>query len=256
LTFRRAKSFAQGNKSLGEQWIGWLPPGKAETFASLAAVLRADSGMLGVALNEGIELSRRGSPSPCSELGIVCAELFGRLAGRLEAALRCLYRHSSNLTLLPRVSPLNADFFRSEPAKRRAKRGRLFANVLLTSNSRFSHKLEDLTCIVCDLAASLRPLAVQMQQASAAHLPVAWEQLEVLDYDLNTCLAETLVVLKSFFHVLPDADTPGFRRQIEAALSAPKPPSVVLPACPDLAPPLRSNQRDLANLRRRRNSSA
>ena len=250
------KGLVLGKRSLGEQWVGWLPPCKAETFAALTAALRADSGMLAVALNEGVGLSRLGSPSPCSELACICAELFDRLAGRLEAALRSLYRHSLNLPLLPKTSPLNADFFRSEPAKRQAKRNRFLANVLLTSNSRFSLKLEDLASIVCDLATEVRPLAARMHQVTAAHPLFDWGQLEVLDYDLNTCLAETLVVLKSFFYVLPDADTPLFRRQMEAALHTPQRPLVALPSRPDPAQPLRSTESESANLRRKRNSSA
>jgi len=38
--------------------------------------------------------------------------------------------------------------------------------------------------------------------------------LEVLDYDLNTSLRETTIVLKSFFCVLPIEELPAFRQTV------------------------------------------
>ena len=42
----------------------------------------------------------------------------------------------------------------------------------------------------------------------------AWRELEVLGYDLNTCMGETTVVLKSFFCALPVEELEAFRQKL------------------------------------------
>jgi hypothetical protein len=204
-------------RTIGEEWEAWLPPTKAEAFAAAKSVLCADSAMLEVALNEGVGLSRRGSPAPCCEFAQICTDLFERLAVRLEAALRTLHRNAQNSGILPNVSPLCSGFFRSEAARSQAKRSRFFSHIL-SSSSQLSLKLDDLVIIVGDLVAEFRPLAGELGLDRAADPEASWDRLELLDYDLKTCLAEMLVVLKSFLHVLPDEETLHFRRQMEAAV--------------------------------------
>jgi hypothetical protein len=41
-----------------------------------------------------------------------------------------------------------------------------------------------------------------------------WRELEVLGYDLNTCMGETTVVLKSFFCALPAEELEAFRQKL------------------------------------------
>jgi len=42
----------------------------------------------------------------------------------------------------------------------------------------------------------------------------AWRELEVLGYDLNTCISETTVLLKSFFCALPPEELEVFRQKL------------------------------------------
>jgi len=42
----------------------------------------------------------------------------------------------------------------------------------------------------------------------------AWKELEILGYDLNTCMGETTVVLKSFFCALPAEELETFRQKL------------------------------------------
>jgi len=213
----RAKGQAHRKRTIGEEWEGWLPPSKAETFAAAKSALCADSSMLEVALNEGVGSSHRCSPATSCEVAPICADLFERLAVRIEVALRTLHSTAQNFGILPSVAPLYSGFFRSEAARRQAKRSRLLSH-FLTSSSQFFLKLDDLVIIVADLAAEFRPLAGQIGLDRAASPEAFWDRLEMLDYDLKTCLAETLVVLKSFLYVLPDEQTQHFRRQMEAAV--------------------------------------
>ena len=213
----RAIARAQRRKTVGEEWVGWLPPKKAEAFAATKFALYADSWMLEVALDEGLGLSRQGSPANSFELALICSDLFARLAARLEAALRALHQNSQNFGILPSMAPLDAGFFRTESARNRAWRSRLFSRILRNS-SQFALKLDDLVVIVCNLAAEFRPVAGQIGHGCAANPEGSWDRLEALEYDLNTCLGETLVVLKSFLHVLPEGDAHLFQHYMDTAI--------------------------------------
>ena len=243
-----AKTRARQRKSIGEEWVGWLPPGKAEAFAHAKFALDADSWMLRVALNEGVGLTRQGCPAPALELASICADLFARLSARIEAALRTLDRSSQNLGILPNCAPLNAEFFRSEQAMRRAKRSRLFS-YLMTHNSRFSLKLEDLVLVVSNLAGEFHPLAAQISRGFPPDPQNSWNRLEILEYDLSTCLGETLVILKSFLHVLPNHQVGFFQDQIGAAVRTSA--RLVAPALPICGSPDDADSVD-ADLPRRR----
>jgi len=47
-----------------------------------------------------------------------------------------------------------------------------------------------------------------------------WKELEVLGYDLNTCMGETTVVLKSFFCALPADELEAFRQKLVTLVPA------------------------------------
>jgi hypothetical protein len=43
-----------------------------------------------------------------------------------------------------------------------------------------------------------------------------WARLDALQDDLNTCLQETTIVLKSFFCAIPASEVPLFRNRLAA----------------------------------------
>ena len=61
---------------------------------------------------------------------------------------------------------------------------------------------------------SLTLLLLIAYQVAAQFPDRAWQQLEVLGYDLNTCMGETTVILKSFFCALPPEELEAFRAKL------------------------------------------
>ncbi len=102
----------------------------------------------------------------------------------------------------------------------------LLAKVLFRERTRFFHKLECPrrnhrgTCRRKPDAVIVRDVSEAMSRSRQR----AWRELEVLGYDLNTCMGETTVVLKSFFCALPAEELEAFRqklvKQVPALLAA------------------------------------
>jgi hypothetical protein len=51
-----------------------------------------------------------------------------------------------------------------------------------------------------------------------------WQIIDAAHYDLNTCLRETIVVLKSFFVVLENEQVAPFQRAVRTQIQASEPP--------------------------------
>src|SRR5258708_35360612 len=59
-----------------------------------------------------------------------------------------------------------------------------------------------------------RLIVEEVSDGAPEFLDLAWGELEVLGYDLNTCMGETTVVLKSFFCALPAEELEVFRLKL------------------------------------------
>jgi hypothetical protein len=92
----------------------------------------------------------------------------------------------------------------------------LLSRVLLTQRSQFLHKVGALEEMVGDLAKDFR-LTVENLAAGASENPEAdWRVVEAAHFDLNTCLREAIVMLKSFLLVLPQDQLATFQKSVLA----------------------------------------
>jgi len=91
----------------------------------------------------------------------------------------------------------------------------LLAKVVFRERTRFFHKLESIDEIVDSLQTESDAVISGMSQGDVRSQQRAWQQLEVLGYDLNTCMGETTVILKSFFCALPLEELDSFREKLE-----------------------------------------
>lgn len=57
-------------------------------------------------------------------------------------------------------------------------------------------------------------MAGEITEGTSLAMIQQWNRLEILHYDLNTCLCETRVMLKSFFCVLPSDELREFRKRL------------------------------------------
>ena len=201
-----------------EDWLAWLPEEKDRLFDAILNELNRSYGILSVTLNDAFNLCRQGKLAPAREQARMFAELFDRLGGRLRAILRSLYEHSREFDTFPNTAPLRPGFFRSERGQQVARANNLMAVIRFRARTRFFRKLGALEEIVAGLQREARETARDISDGVSVSWRKQWTRLEVLDYDLNTSLRETTIVLKSFLCVLPSEELPAFRQRV-ASLS-------------------------------------
>ena len=200
--------------SVQEDWLAWLPEEKDRLFDTTRNELDRSYGILSVTLDDAFNLCRQGKLAPAREQARMFADLFDRLAGRVRGILRSLYEHSREFGTFPNTAPLRPGFFRSERGQQVARANNLLALVRFRSRTRFFRKLGALEEIVAGLQREARETARDIAEGVAISWRKQWTRLEVLDYDLNTSLRETTIVLKSFFCVLPTEELPAFRQRV------------------------------------------
>ena len=211
-----ARHWVQRKSSVRDDWLARLPEQKRRLFDAVVAELEAAYAMLSVALNEALALRSTGALVRARQQAAVTPDLFDRLAARTLAALTALENHARHFGTLPAVSALNPSFFRGETAQRSAAWNNLLHRILLGSRARFFHKLRSLSDMVEELAQAFREASEEIAEGACVHPRSRWEELECLHYDLNTCLRETMVMLKSFLRVLPAEELEAFQRKLEA----------------------------------------
>ncbi len=220
----RARVWPHRTRTVQEDWLAWLPSEKGEVFDSTVGELETFYTMLSVALDEALALCNRGTIVPAREQARVSADLFDRLAERLGAVLRALHQHGRHFGTLPNVVPLRPDFFRGETAQRYARKNNLLSLVLFPTRTKFFHKLSVLSEVLEDLRMENREAAEEIAEGAAVQPELRWRTLEMLHYDLNTCLREAMVMLKSFLCVLPSVELGALRKRLHAL---PAPPAAL-----------------------------
>jgi hypothetical protein len=210
----RARRAIHLTNSVRDDWFAWLPNEMDGLFDATRNELECSNAILSVALDEGLKLCDRGEYVLVREQAVVFAELFDRLAERLCLVIRNIEEHSSRFGTLPNVTALVHSNFRGNTAQRISRMSSLLARVVLRARSRFFHKLQSLKEIIEYLQGEVRETVEACSNSNELFPTQAWRELEVLGYDLNTCMSETTVILKSFFCVLPDEELDGFRQKL------------------------------------------
>jgi hypothetical protein len=90
----------------------------------------------------------------------------------------------------------------------------LLAKVVFSGRTRFFHKLSSLGDIVEELQKETHVIVNDISGGNRVLTERGWQELEVLGYDLSTCMGETTVVLKSFFCALPAEELEPFRLKL------------------------------------------
>ena len=216
------KSWRTRVRSVREDWWAWLPAEKNQLFDATVVELETYYTVLSITLDEGLSLRSQGRLLRAREQASVCAELFRRLAMRLLTALRALEAHGRHFGTLPSIAPLNPEFFRGETAQRIARKNQLMSRVLFSMRSRFFHKLRNLAEAIEELEEEFRDASDEIAAGSSVHPVADWQALDIRHYDLNTCLRETTVLLKSFLCALPNEQVQLFAQKLQA--ESPLPP--------------------------------
>ena len=210
------------HSSVLEDWGAWLPPAKAATFDSCVRELETFYRMFSVSLNEALELRRIGKAGQSCRAILVIPDLCARLARPVERLLHALGEHAKHFGIIPNTAPLDAANFRGSREQRAARMSDLLSHVLLTQRSQFLHKIETLEDMVLSIRKNFYKVASDLGNGASAAPSSDWRAVDDAHFDLNTCLREAIVVLKSFLVVLPNDQLGVFQKSVNAQLLAPE----------------------------------
>jgi hypothetical protein len=210
----RAKRAGQRSRTVREDWSAWIPNEMDQLFDATRHELESSNFILSISLDEALSLCKGGHFDSAKDRVTVITGLFDRLAGRVEHVICTIKDHGTHFGTLPNVQPLSPSNFRGATAQRVAIMNNLLAKVVFRERTRFFHKLHSLGEIVGDLQMEARAILAGISKGASQVPDRAFQLLEVLGYDLNTCMGETTIILKSFFCVLPPEELETFRQKL------------------------------------------
>jgi hypothetical protein len=216
----RAQTLPSKQSSVQEDWGTWLPPAKAATFDSCVRELETCYGMFSVSLNEALELRRIGKSGQSCRAIFVIPALCCRLARPLEGLLHTLGQHAKHFGVVPNIAPLDSANFRGSQEQHTARMSDVLSYVLLTQRSQFLHKVDTLEEMVFSIRRHFHEVAFDLGSGVSAAPSTDWRAVDDAHFDLNTCLREAIVLLKSFLVILPDEQLTVFQKSINTQLLA------------------------------------
>jgi hypothetical protein len=217
----RPHSLSSRNSSVQEDWSRWLPPAKAEAFDSCARQLETFYRMFSVSLNEALELRRTGNLGQSCRAVFVIPALCARFARPVEGVLHTVGDHAKHFGIIPNTAPLDFGNFRGAREQRIARINGLLSHLLLTQRSQFLHKIDTLEEMVLGIRKDFCEVACDLGSGASAEPSADWRALDDAHFDLNTCLREAIVLLKSFMVVLPDDQVGVFQKSVNEHIHAP-----------------------------------
>ena len=200
--------------SVEEDWLKWLPQEQEKLFRLHVQELEPHYAMMSVSLNEALELRHEQNTGKSLQAVRFSSELCLLLAGSLSGLLRALYEHAKHYGTIPNAAPLDPTNFQGQKSQKSARLSNLFSHVLLSHRLQFLHKVNILVEMVEDLAEDYLLCAADLYDEAAVDPGKTWELVDAYHYDLNTCLRETIVLLKSFLIVLPGSQIGAFQQSI------------------------------------------
>jgi hypothetical protein len=198
------RAAARRYDSVQQDWRAFLPYAKASLFTGHTEQLEHAYVMFSVSLNEAINYKRKGDSAKAGQGLRVVGELCAHLALRINAVLHAMRQYGRHFGVVPNLALLDSDNFHSDCGHRAARTSNLVSRVLLSERSQFLNKLNTLEEIVDELGDEVIETCRQLARGMSPNESQMWEFLDLGHFDLNTCLRETDVLLKSFLLVLPE----------------------------------------------------
>ena len=207
----RSRPLAMHCASVSNDWRKPLDGDKSDAYLNCVHHLETVYSMFSVNLDEAFGMRRGGHNSKAQQVLSVAPALCQRLANPLHSLLRVMLDHAKHFGIAPNLAPLDPQNFRNSRSQRVAIFNDLFSRILLTRKSQFSHKMSALAELVDQLNFGFACTAGELASGDSLEPDRDWELLDSIHYDLNTCLREAVVLLKSFLHALPDPQLAGFQ---------------------------------------------
>ena len=197
-----------------DDWRAWLPEEKEQVFRSYVRQLEISYNMLSVSLDEALSLRQEGRVGKASQAVCVTPDLCNRFAHPLVALLWSLSEHAKHHGTVPNAAPLDPANFQGARGQRAARVSSLLCRILLSERSQFLYKLSTLGEMVDDLNEDFCTAASEIAGDASIDSDAEWQAVDAAHYDLNTCLREAIVMLKSFLMALPDDQLESFQATV------------------------------------------
>jgi hypothetical protein len=211
----RSRPLSMHCSSVSQDWRKPLDGEKSEAYLSCIRRLEISYAIFSVNLDEAFGMRRSGRNSKASQVLSVSPALCGRLAHPLHSLLEVMLNHAKHFGIAPNLAPLDPQNFQNSRSQRVALFNELFSRILLTRKSQFSHKISALADLVDQLDLSFQSTAEELSCGDSVQPDRDWEILDSIHYDLNTCLREAVVLLKSFLHALPEGQLAHFQAALD-----------------------------------------
>jgi hypothetical protein len=226
----RTRAPSRRYDSVQQDWRALLPEAQASLFYAHTSELENDYLMLSVSLNECLDSYQKRAAVAAHEPEVLCA-LCSRLAIRTNAVLHGMWQHARHFGITPNLSPLVVENFKSEQAQREARYSLILNHVLLSERSQFLNKVSTLEEIVDQLCDEFIVAASALEGSTRSETSGLLGTLDSIHFDLNTCVRETDVLLKSFIIVLPYDQLEGFDFTVNGLARArrPQPAAAAVP---------------------------
>lgn len=201
--------------SVRDDWRACLPEPKNDLFRSQVQQLESCYAMFSVSLDEALELRHLGHPGKSLLAVGMTASLCKLLTRPLGGLLRALSEHAKHYGTIPNAAPLDPANFQGPKGQRTARMSGLLNHVLLSSRLQFLNKVSTLEEMVDDLGRDFRHAADDLSDGMSSNPKKMWAEVDADHYDLNTCLREAIVVLKSFLVAIPDGQLGAFQDAVQ-----------------------------------------
>jgi hypothetical protein len=179
--------------------------------------LETSYAMFSVNLDEAIGLRRHGRFGKAHQTLSVTPALCKRLADPLVTLLRAMLAHAKHFRVIPNLTPLDPENFQQAKSRRAASFNGICSRIFLSQRSQFLHKISTLLELVENLNESFCKAAEELNDPSTLQPEREWDLLDASHYDLNTCLRESIVLLKCFLLALPEEQLLDFNAALKGA---------------------------------------
>lgn len=219
--FVRHKRLPSRGLGVCDDWIRALPREKNHVFNAAVERWERSYAMMSVALDDAFSLRACGELICAREEVGVSAELLRPLGDTLIGFCEIAARRGRRVPIenIPSVEPMRSEFFRGDIAQSAASWNNVLHHVLAGARSRFVHKVRILSVTISQLKQQFLQTVEELARGSSISPSDSWKLLDDLHYDLNTCLREAEVVLKSFLRTFPAAELETFAAELEAPLA-------------------------------------
>jgi hypothetical protein len=224
----RVRPPAARGMTVRDDWRAWLPEEKDQVFRSYVRLLEISYNMLSVSLDEALTLRQGGQRTKAGLAVCVTPDLCNRFAHPLVALLWSLSEHAKHHSTVPNAAPLDPANFQGARGQRAARVSGLLCRVLFSERTQFLHKLSTLGEMVDDLNRDFCAAAMEIANGDALDFACQWQAVDAAHYDLNTCLREAIVLLKSFLMALPNEELEAFRATVHTQMGVSQPKKLTL----------------------------